>query len=228
MAEFVNPLGKIRGKLGNVINYVGANGKNYCRGVSAKVRSCQEPQKRRAVGFGTVSERGRWLMPAIRLGFPGDNGYPKGFRGFTSVNAVSGVCVEKIDPLKPVNRRKKAPAEFRGIIDYEELFVAAGQLRTPVVEAEVDTGNRKVIFHHAEVLVESVDCFLDDVIYGVILYNPRRVCRVVELGKRGEVFDITVDFEKNVDVEEFIVYVFARRADGKDASNSVCLREPTV
>ena len=226
MAELINTFGKLRGKLGNVINYVGANGKNYCKGVSAKRVSSKEPQKRRAVAFGTVSEHGRVMLRAIRLGFPGDNGYPKGFQGFTSVNAVNAVDVEKIDPSKPVNSRKKAPSEFRGIVDYGKLLVAAGQLVPPVVDVEMDTGNRKVVFHHAEVPLESFDCFRDDVIYGVVYYDLKHVCRIEELGRRGETFKKSIDFVEDGKAGKHAVYVFARSADGKDTSLSVCLQEP--
>ena len=44
MAEFINSLGKIRGKFGNVITYGGPNGKNYCRGASISRKPSQEPQ----------------------------------------------------------------------------------------------------------------------------------------------------------------------------------------
>ena len=81
MAEFVNPLGKIRGKFGNVITYGGPNGKNYCRGTSISRKPSQEPQKRQSAAFGTITERKIWMRNAVQLGFPGGNGYPKGFQG---------------------------------------------------------------------------------------------------------------------------------------------------
>lgn len=56
MAEFVNPIGKIRGKYGNVIGYVRADGKNCCKSASLNRKSGGEPQKR-AVG-GVRDDRG--------------------------------------------------------------------------------------------------------------------------------------------------------------------------
>ena len=51
MAEFINPIGKIRGKFGNVIPYVGKNGKNYCRSTSLERKAGGEGQKRQSVAF---------------------------------------------------------------------------------------------------------------------------------------------------------------------------------
>ena len=145
MAEFINPIGKIRGKFGNVIPYVGKNGKNYCRSTSLKRKAGGEGQKRQSVAFGTTTSRKRWLTPVIRLGFPGGNGYPQGFYGFTSANVTHAITVEKIHPEVPVNRQKRATQEFQGTIDYGKLRVAAGQLVIPMVNAEIDAENRKVL-----------------------------------------------------------------------------------
>ena len=223
MAEFVNPIGKIRGKYGNVIGYVRENGKNCCKSAGLKRKPNGEVQKRQSIAFGATAERKRWLMVAIRLGFPGGNGYPKGFNGFVSANGMNAVSVEKIDPEAPVNPRKKAGREFRGSIDYRKLRVAAGQLVPPSVSTEVDAESRKVRFASPGVQLESIDCFLDDKIYGVVAGTRGKRCRVVELGTRGEAIDTSVDFPRNVEADEIVVYVFAASADGKDVSDSVCL-----
>ncbi|WP_018339369.1 hypothetical protein [Butyricimonas synergistica] len=226
MAEFVNPIGKIRGKYGNVIGYVRPDGKNCCRSTSLKRKSGGEPQKRQSMAFGTVAGRKQWMMVVIRLGFPGGNGYGKGFNGFTGANVKSAVVVEKIDPEKPVSNRKKAEKEFSGVIDYGKLRVAAGQLVSPMVDVEVDAGNRKVVFTHEGMPVESVDCFSDDKVYGVMLSVPKRRCRLQELGTRGESFVASMDFPGKADADGLFVYVFAVRADGKDTSDSICVWEP--
>lgn len=223
MAEFVNPIGKIRGKYGNVIGYVRKNGKNYCKSTELKRKPNGEEQKRQSVAFGTAAERKRWLMATIRLGFPGGNGYPKGFNGFVSANVTNAVKVEKIDPEAPVNPSKKARREFRGNIDYRKLRVAAGQLVPPSVSAEMDTESRKVRLASPGRQLESIDCFLDDRIYGVVAGVRNKRCCVVELGTRGEAVDMSVDFPENVEADEIVVYVFAASADGKDVSDSVCL-----
>ena len=44
MAELMNPIGKIRGKFGNVIAYVGANGKNYCKGAEVSRKPARNPK----------------------------------------------------------------------------------------------------------------------------------------------------------------------------------------
>ena len=226
MAEFVNPIGKIRGKFGNVIGYVRADGKNCCKSTALKRKSGGEPQKRKSAAFGAVSGGKQWMMDVIRLGFPGGNGYAKGFNGFTGANATNAVSVEKIDPAKPVSQRKKATKEFRGTIDYGKLRVAAGQLVSPVVRARVDAKDRKVSFTHEGVSAESVDCFLDDKIYGVLLSVSGRRCRVEELGTRGETFVTSMDFPDEAEADGLFVHVFAGRADGKDTSDSVCVWEP--
>ena len=88
------------------------------------------------------------MKNAVLLGFPGGNGYPKGFRGFTSANVMDAVAVEKANPEKPFNNRKKATKEFNGVINYEKLRVSAGSLVIPEVRAEVDMENREIIFTH--------------------------------------------------------------------------------
>ena len=124
MAEFVNSIGQVRGKFGNVVAYVRANGKNYCKGASISRKPSTEPQKQQAAAFAVVVSRRGWMARAIRLGFPG-NQYPKGFNGFTSANVTTAVTVEKVNPMKSIVRYKKAIQEYRGIIDYSKLRVAS-------------------------------------------------------------------------------------------------------
>ena len=222
MAEFVNSIGQVRGKFGNVVAYVRANGKNYCKGASISRKPSTESQKQQAAAFAVVVSRKGWMARAIRLGFPG-NQYPKGFNGFTSANVTTAVTVEKVNPMKPIVRYKKAIQEYRGIIDYSKLRVAAGALVSPVVVCEVESGNRKVHFSHRRMAVEAIDCFLDDEIYGVLLHESTHSCKVMRLGMRGEDWNESMDFPEEAEVEGLVVYVFARAADGKDTSDSVCL-----
>lgn len=223
MAEFVNSIGQVRGKFGNVVAYVRANGKNYCKGASISRKPSTEPQKQQAAAFAVVVSRRGWMARAIRLGFPG-NQYPKGFNGFTSANVTTAVTVEKVNPMKPIVRYKKAIQEYRGIIDYSKLRVAAGALVSPVVACEVESGSRKVHFSHRRMAVEAIDCFLDDEIYGVLLHESTHSCKVMRLGMRGEDWNESMDFPEEAEMEGLVVYVFARAADGKDTSDSVCLK----
>lgn len=223
MAEFVNSIGQVRGKFGNVVAYVRANGKNYCKGASISRKPSTESQKQQAAAFAVVVSRKGWMARAIRLGFPG-NQYPKGFNGFTSANVTTAVTVEKVNPMKPIVRYKKAIQEYRGIIDYSKLCVAAGALVSPVVGCEVETENRKVHFSHQGMAVEAIDCFWDDEIYGVLLHEATYSCKVMRLGTRGEDWNESMDFPEEAEVEGLVVYVFARAADGKDTSDSVCLK----
>ena len=165
------------------------------------------------------------MRNAVQLGFPGGNGYPKGFRGFTSANVMDAVTVEKANPEKPFNSRKKAVKEFNGVINYEKLRVAAGSLVIPEVRAEVDMENRKIFFTHEKEEIESVDCFLDDKIYAVLLCKTKYICRVEELGLRGETIEKSVNFSEKIAGGGLVIYVFAKNADGKDVSDSVCLWE---
>ena len=223
MAEFVNSIGQVRGKFGNVVAYVRANGKNYCKGASISRKPSTESQKQQAAAFAVVVSRKGWMARAIRLGFPG-NQYPKGFNGFTSANVTTAVTVEKVNPMKPIVRYKKAIQEYRGIIDYSKLRVAAGDLVSPVVGCEVETENRKVHFSHQGMDVEAIDCFWDDEIYGVLLHEATYSCKVMRLGTRGEDWNESMDFPEEAETEGLVVYVFARAADGKDTSDSVCLK----
>ena len=222
MAEFVNSIGQVRGKFGNVVAYVRANGKNYCKGASISRKPSTEPQKQQAAAFAVVVSRKGWMARAIRLGFPG-NQYPKGFNGFTSANVTTAVTVEKVNPMKPIVRYKKAIQEYRGIIDYSKLRVAVGALVSPVVVCKVEAENRKVHFSHQGMVVEAIDCFLDDEIYGVLLHEATYSCKVMRLGMRGEDWNESMDFPEEAEMEGLVVYVFARAADGKDTSDSECL-----
>ena len=223
MAEFVNSIGQVRGKFGNVVAYVRANGKNYCKGASISRKPSTESQKQQAAAFAVVVSRKGWMARAIRLGFPG-NQYPKGFNGFTSANVTTAVTVEKVNPMKPIVRYKKAIQEYRGIIDYSKLRVAAGALVSPVVVCKVETESRKVHFSHQGMAVEAIDCFWDDEIYGVLLHEATYSCKVMRFGMRGEDWNESMDFPEEAEVEGLVVYVFARAADGKDTSDSVCLK----
>lgn len=120
----------------------------------------------------------------------------------------------------PVNPHKKAGREFRGNIDYRKLRVAAGQLVMPSVRAEVDAESRKECFASPRVQPESIDCFLDDKIYGVVVGIRARRYRVMKLGTREEAIGISVDFPENAGADEIIIYVFAASADGKDVSDA--------
>ena len=222
MAEFVNSIGQVRGKFGNVVAYVRANGKNYCKGASISRKPSTESQKQQAAAFAVVVSRKGWMARAIRLGFPG-NQYPKGFNGFTSANVTTAVTVEKVNPMKSIVRYKKAIQEYRGIIDYSKLRVAAGALVSPVVVCKVEAENRKVHLSHQGMVVEAIDCFLDDEIYGVLLHESTHSCKVMRLGMRGEDWNESMDFPEEAEVEGLVVYVFARAADGKDTSDSECL-----
>ena len=222
MAEFVNSSGQVRGKFGNVVAYVRANGKNYCKGASISRKPSTESQKQQAAAFAVVVSRKGWMARAIRLGFPG-NQYPTGFHGFTSANVTTAVTVEKVNPMKPIVRYKKAIQEYRGIIDYSKLRVAAGDLVSPVVGCEVEAESRKVHFSHQGMAVEAIDCFWDDEIYGVLLREATYSCKVMRLGMRGEDWNESMDFPEEAEAEGLVVYVFARAADGKDTSDSVCL-----
>ena len=138
---------------------------------------------------------------------------------------MNAITVEKVSPEKPFNSRKKATKEFNGVINYRKLRVAAGALVIPEVRAEVDMENRKILFTHEKEEIESVDCFLDDKIYTVLLCKTKYICRVEELGLRGETIDKSVDFSEKMAEGNLVIYVFAKNADGKDVSDSECLWE---
>ena len=81
MAEFVISIGQVRGKFGNVVAYVRANGKNYCKGESISRKPSTELQKQRAAAFAVV-----WFIgfPFLQLPAMWICGYPyySGFQFF--------------------------------------------------------------------------------------------------------------------------------------------------
>ena len=148
-----------------------------------------------------------------------------GYLAGTLSSLVTTSGMEKANPEKPFNSRKKAVKEFNGVINYEKLRVAAGSLVIPEIRAEVDMENRRIFFTHEKEEIESVDCFLDDKIYAVLLCKTKYICRVEELGLRGETIEKSVNFSEKIAGEGLVIYVFAKNADGKDVSDSVCLWE---
>ena len=148
-----------------------------------------------------------------------------GYLAGTLSSLVTTSGMEKANPEKPFNSRKKAVKEFNGVINYEKLRVAAGSLVIPEIRAEVDMENRRIFFTHEKEEIESVDCFLDDKSYAVLLCKTKYICRVEELGLRGETIEKSVNFSEKIAGEGLVIYVFAKNADGKDVSDSVCLWE---
>ena len=224
MAEFINPIGTVRGKFGNVVAYMGANGKNFCKSRSFSRKPISASQRERAAAFAAVVSRKWWMKPVIQLGFPG-NRYPKGGNGFTSANVLTAVTVEKVESNKVKKHPGKILQEYRGVIDFSKLRVAAGGLVMPSITVEVNVEQREVRFVQRGLAVESIDCFLDDEIYGVLLYEPNQRCKIERLGIRGEDISKGMQLPEKMEVEGMVIYVFARTADGKEVSDSMCLQE---
>ncbi len=226
MAIVKSTLGKFSGRLGHVILYKGRDGKMLCRSEGVMPTPKSEQQKRHCEAFGTVVKTGRFLLPVIQVGFPGEKRFPAGMQGFIRANVKTAVTVTKIKPEKKVNVQKRAPQEFEGEIDFSRLQVSDGSLGTPEgVTATVDAETQSVRFIRQEMGLESPCRFRDDELYGVVVsIGKRPQFRIFSLGARGvadeRCFKIV---SKHLRVEEAAVYVFANSADGKKASPSVCL-----
>lgn len=81
MAEFINPIGKIRGKFGNVIPYVGKNGKNYCRSTSLERKAGGEGQKRQSWHSGRLQAEKDGSLRSSGWDFPAAMATPKASTG---------------------------------------------------------------------------------------------------------------------------------------------------
>ena len=68
-------------------------------------------------------------------------------------------------------------------------------------------------------------CTPHDKIYAVLLCKTKYICRVEELGFRGETIERNVNFSEKIAGGGLVIYIFAKNADGKDVSDSVCLWE---
>lgn len=120
--------------------------------------------------------------------------------------------------------------EFRGVVDYARLRVSEGALAVPVGSVEVDKEERLVRFRSEGQPVEAVDCYSDDRVYGVVLCPSRYVCQVVEIGSRGTGGEAEVMLPAKVKKSkksDCMCYLFAVRADGLEASDSVCVYDGT-
>lgn len=226
MAEINSTLGNIRGKVGNVILYEGRNGKTLARGAWLVRKASEEPQKRQSAVFGTLTKLKRRLKPVIDIGFPGNGKTLKGCNAFMSVNSKEVVTVEKIKPSKKLSKRKTAIQEFKAKIDISKLRVASGPLLAPSVEAEIDTKQKEARFRHRAILVNAADCFLDDRIHAALVDEGKWIALSKEICLRGEDGEETVKIPDNMDPKRVVLYAFATSADGRYASDSVCLHVP--
>lgn len=231
MAVIDSIFGKLRGRVGNLVFYEDGTGRTVVRKRGGKRGpGKKEGQKRQNVVFGTLTGHGSWMREVIRLGFPGRGGWQGSFGRFTRENMRGVVTTEPVSPGRPLSRRRRAMDEFRGEVDYGRLRVSAGTLAVPVGSVEVDREERLVRFRCEGQPVEAVDCYLDDRLYGVVLCPSLYVCRVVEIGSRGTGGEAEVTLPAKVKKSKkstCACYLFAVRADGMDASDSVCVYDGT-
>lgn len=226
MAIVKSTLGKFSGRLGHLILYKGRDGQMLCRSEGVMPNRKSEQQKRHCEAFGTVVKTGRYLLPVIQAGFPGEKQFPAGMQGFIRANVNTAVTVTKTNPEKAVSAQKRAPQEFQGEIDFSRLQVSDGSLEAPEgVTATVDAEEQTVRFSRQEMGLESPNRFRDDELYGVVVSTRSKPdFRLFSLGVRGEADERSFKIaSKYLRVEESAVYVFATSADGRKASPSVCL-----
>lgn len=227
MAEVNSIFGDVRGKVGNIILYKGRGDKTLCRGSWPTRKASNETQKRQATVFGTLAKMKQRLKPVIDIGFPGNGKDLKGCNAFVSANWTDVISVKKINPSKKVSKRKSAPQEFRGKIDFQKLRVAAGPLFPPAVEVTIDEEQNKAQVSHQATTVHTVDCFLDDQIHIALVDKEKLYCHILKICQRAESGEFIVPIPKRMDARNLVVYTFATNANGLYASNSVCLRMPS-
>ena len=219
MAIIKSPLGKFKGRIGNTVFY-DRNGENLVRRTEA--------QKRHAAEFGTIADIRGVANELIQVGFPGGGGLPKGGNGFMKANATGVATAVRKEPGKPLSRRKKAVDEFACTVDYTKLRVAGGPLAVPKAKASLNAETGEVVFECEGTRLESVDCFLDDRIIGVVMVCGGYWCLWEEIGTRGGGGRLETDFGLPDPGDTVAAYVFALSADGSSASDSVCVLPPTV
>lgn len=98
----------------------------------------------------------------------------------------------------------------------------------PKAKASLNAETGEVVFECEGTRLESVDCFLDDRIIGVVMVCGGYWCLWEEIGTRGEGGRLETDFQLPSPGEKVAAYVFALSADGSSASDSVCVLPPTV
>lgn len=227
MAEINSTLGDIRGKVGNLVLYEGKGNKTLLRGWSMERKVFKESQKRHATAFGTLAALKLWLGKVIKIGFPDNGRKLKGYNAFMSANLGKAITVKKKDPEKPVNKRKKATEEFSGTVDHQALRVAAGPLTPPTVELSIDLKRREACFTYKAMVIEAVDCFLDDRIYAVLLDDKEWIASTWEICRRGEDGTLVIPFPERTKAKNVALYVFATSDNGRYASDSICLHVPS-
>ena len=227
MAIIKSPLGKFKGRIGNTVFY-DRNGENLVRKKPAPRPLRTEAQKRHAAEFGTIADIRGVANELIQVGFPGGGGLPKGGNGFMKANATGVATAVRKEPGKPLSRRKKAVDEFACTVDYTKLRVAGGPLAMPKAKASLNAETGEVVFECEGTRLESVDCFLDDRIIGVVMVCGGYWCLWEEIGTRGGGGRLETDFGLPDPGDTVAAYVFALSADGQSASDSVCVLPPTV
>lgn len=194
MAIIKSPLGKFKGRIGNTVFY-DRNGENLVRKKPAPRPLRTEAQKRHAAEFGTIADIRGVANELIQVGFPGGGGLPKGGNGFMKANATGVATAVRKEPGKPLSRRKRATDEFACTVDYTKLRVAGGPLAVPKAKASLNAETGEVVFECEGTRLESVDCFLDDRIIGVVMVCGGYWCLWEEIGTRGGGGRLETDFQ---------------------------------
>ncbi len=107
-------------------------------------------------------------------------------------------------------------------IDLLTLSLSSGELRLPLIKAEVDKEKRLVIFQWEQ---QPLMPFMakEDRLIGVIHEREEMKSRLVELGTRGKSGEKAWYLPKDWNVNQLVVYGFAVSENGQNASDTLGL-----
>ena len=118
--------------------------------------------------------------------------------------------------------RVEVDDELNVTMDLSGFQLSGGELRLPLIEAEIDTGERRVVFRwEKQPLMPYM--YKDDRLYGAVYESQLGRSREIMLGERGVEGELAWNLPEEWKVSGLIVYGFAVRADGKKASGTLGL-----
>ncbi|WP_292269186.1 hypothetical protein [Butyricimonas sp.] len=110
--------------------------------------------------------------------------------------------------------------ELNTTVDLLSLSLSGGELGMPRIGAEVEAGERQVVFRwESQPLMPRME--KDDRLFGAVFERVLRRSRLVELGTRGECGELAWMLPEEWDVGQLVVYGFATSANGKRASGTL-------
>lgn len=212
----INPnlTGPYTGKVGKATYYVWDD-TNLVRSLAVNPKKSMEEisvaQRLKVAEIGRIAGA---MKKVTKLGFPKKPKLWNSTSLFISTNLKAGVVSAEVTITDGVVTEQSVETDF------SRLQCAKGSLVEPEVSVTFTEESSTLAF---ELAPSSEDADPTDTVYVAVLEGERGICRLTNLGNRGEGGSATMKLSPNWLKTNIHVYAFAVDAKGKDASPSVYL-----